>query len=177
MYTKVCLVSPILQFDGIYSSPAESHDTLASGKNITPDLDIEPLLSPVSSPPSPFAYRANISNYLPFTHLDDDKESEDNNDHDDEEENEPQNIEVLTGYRNNSGWALTTPLPQGWTHTASDNDHNDPQGWNTRISNNNTAVGRNNRCLLAKQLPTIFVTNHRSFFSKIPQLSRTYEDI
>ena len=149
-----------------------------SGQNITADLDIEPLLSPISSPPSPFAYRANVSNYLPFTHLDDDKEAEDNNDHDDEKENEPQNIEVLTGQRNNRAWARTVPLPQGWTHTASDNKHNYPQGWNTRISNNNTAVVRNNRCLLARQLPTIFVTNHRWFFPKLRnflEFMKTYE--
>ena len=64
---------------------------------------------------------------------------------------------------------MNTNLPEGWIDKTqsfqfSNQDNNIPKGWNTR--NNNITIQRDNRKILASKLPTIFVTNHRSFFPK-----------
>ena len=61
-------------------------------------------------------------------------------------ENQP--IEVVVGNQD-----------EGWNK-----GRNPPQNWIVRT--NNITIKRNSNCLLASQLPTIFVTNHRSFFPK-----------
>ena len=66
------------------------------------------------------------------------------------------------------GWNMNSNIPEGWT--ARDENRwrvtsNIPPGWRTK--NNNITVRRDNKLLLAAKLPTIFVTNHRSFFPKI----------
>ena len=67
-----------------------------------------------------------------------------------EDNNEQQTIQVLVGSRNDSG-----------------NNYNDlPGGWKARNIKNNITIHRDNRKILASMLPTIFVTNHRSFFPK-----------
>ena len=67
-----------------------------------------------------------------------------------EDNNEQQTIQVLIGNRNDSG-----------------NNYNDlPDGWKARNIKNNITIHRDNRKILASMLPTIFVTNHRSFFPK-----------
>ena len=64
-------------------------------------------------------------------------------------------------------------LPEGWKSNDNDYELNNvgwkdnstlPVGW--KVNSNNITVKRDNRCLLASKLPTIFVTNHRSFFLK-----------
>ena len=64
------------------------------------------------------------------------------------------------------GWIIRNPtvglnltLAEGWRE-----DNILPARWTTR--DNNITVRRDNRCILASKLPTIFVTNHRSFFPK-----------
>ena len=64
------------------------------------------------------------------------------------------------------GWITRNPtvglnltLAEGWRE-----DNILAARWTTR--DNNITVRRNNRCILASKLPTIFVTNHRSFFPK-----------
>ena len=64
---------------------------------------------------------------------------------------------------------MNTNLPEGWIDKTqsfqfSNQDNNIPKGWNTR--NNNITIQRDNRKILANKLPTVFVTNHRSFFPK-----------
>jgi hypothetical protein len=43
---------------------------------------------------------------------------------------------------------------------------NNNAGFTGHNRRNNIVVRRDNRCILASQLPTVFVTNHRSFFPK-----------
>ena len=100
----------MLQLDGICSSPTESADSPTTRHNITPIIEIEPLLSPVSSPPSPFALRTDISNYQPFTAVGDNEEEDNNNDNDGRDENLAQNIEVLTYQSNVGGWEQDASL-------------------------------------------------------------------
>ena len=92
------------------------------------------------------------------------------------------------------GWAGDNTLPEGWTpkHNCNSDDTTLPglddvrdqpiqaiignrcEGWNKnkqlpagwRATTTNTTVKRDNRTILASQLPTIFATNHRSFFPK-----------
>ena len=64
-----------------------------------------------------------------------------------DDDNVPKPIEVVIGNRY-EGWK-----DKGSMHA----------GWNT---NNTTTVRRDNKRILASKLPTIFVTNHRSFFPK-----------
>ena len=61
-------------------------------------------------------------------------------------DNIPKQIEVVIGNRY-EGWKDRGSIPAGWT-------------------DNNITVRRDNRRILASKLPTIFVTNHRSFFPK-----------
>ena len=76
-------------------------------------------------------------------------------------------------------WNLTnpnvdwhSPLPEGWRDNNQRNEQNHnsdldqgwgddntlPKGWKSK--GNNITVRRDNRCILASKLPTIFVTNH-----------------
>ena len=108
-----------------------------------------------------------------------------------EEDNQ---IKVLTGHRpSHVGWNDSRTLPEDWTHSNQSEDHNNsddaegwkedehmpagwndrmhqqqnlPSGWISRDKSNYIKVKRDNRCLLASKLPTVFVTNHRSFFPK-----------
>ena len=61
-------------------------------------------------------------------------------------------------------------LPEGWKNATYGegwkNDNTLPDGWRSKIHSNNITIKRNNKYLLASHLPTIFVTNHRSFFPK-----------
>ena len=138
------------------------------------DLVLGPLLSPMSNPPSPELNLSNLSDFLPYVHDDDDEGFDESIDEEPTEEQE-QSIQVITGTRGNNdnnvhhdwsgsrliqGWKDNPNLPQGWS-----NNQNLPQGLRGQ-GQNNTTVRRNNRILLAAQLPTIFVTNHRSFFPK-----------
>ena len=61
------------------------------------------------------------------------------------------------------GWKTPDNPPTGWRSTCDNGDYL-PSGWKTR--NNNITIHRDNRKILASMLPTIFVTNHRSFFPK-----------
>ena len=71
-------------------------------------------------------------------------------------------------------WNLTedSHIPDGWITTNQEepsyegwrNDTTLPRNW--KASSNNITAKRDNRCILASKLPTIFVTNHRSFFPK-----------
>ena len=107
------------------------------------------------------------SDYLPYsnnnipdnTHVEDEDnthlEDDDNTQHEDDDNtqseknnSEPQPIQVVTSNR-----------VQGWN-----NNMIIPKGWTTRI--NNVTIQRNNKGLLARMLPTVFVTNHRLFFPK-----------
>ena len=146
--------SPIIQTDG-NASPR---------LNISSDSDFEigPLLSPVSPPHSPGTFMLNLSNYLPLTNESDDSLANDLS-------QERQDIDVINGisFQSSEGWELEDSLPDGWTPRQDPilpQDPNIPSGWNLR--NNNITVRRDNRCLLASQLPVLFVTNHRSFFPK-----------
>ena len=146
--------SPIIQTDG-NASPRQS---ISSDS----DLEIGPLLSPVSPPPSPGTFMLNLSNYLPLTNENDESLANDLS-------QEGQDIEVINGisFQSFEGWELEDSLPDGWMPRQDPilpQDPNIPSGWNLR--NNNITVRRDNRCLLASQLPVIFVTNHRSFFPK-----------
>ena len=147
------------------ASPIAQTDGNASPRlNISSDSDLEigPLLSPLSPPPSPGIFRLNLSNYLPLTNENDDSLV-------DNLSQEGQNIEVVTGisFQDSEGWESEESLPDGWI-TRQDplllQDPDIPDGWNLR--NNNITVRRDNRGLLASQLPVLFVTNHRSFFPK-----------
>ena len=62
--------------------------------------------------------------------------------------NDDRIIQVITGNRQND-WNPTRELPRGW---------------NPR--DNNITIHMDNRQMVASMLPTIFVTNHRSFFPK-----------
>ena len=108
-------------------------------------------MSPIVSPPSPEVDQANLSNYYPYTNENEDEgfeENEDEDNDDDLELNQEHLIQVITGIHQPSGWWDNQTLPQGrWQQTT-----------------NNTTIRRDNRVLLAAQLLTIFVTNHRSFF-------------
>ena len=99
------------------------------------------------------------SDYLPYTNniIPDNTQLEDeDNTHYEDDDNaqpeknvsEPQNIQVVTSDRD-QGWNKVTTLPKGWT---------------TR--NNLVTIQRSNKMLLARALPTLFVTYHRSFFPK-----------
>ena len=83
------------------------------------------------------------SDFLPYSnnHLHDDSLP-------DEENDQNQSIQVVVGNRRQDWWY----------------DKNLPGGWIPRT--NNITVHRDNRKILASKLPTIFVTNHRSYFPK-----------
>ena len=69
-----------------------------------------------------------------------------------EDDDEHKQIQVVLGNRpNNLGWSNDGYLPENWT---------------VRPSNNNITIHRDNRRILASKLPTVFVSNHRSFFPK-----------
>ena len=77
-------------------------------------------------------------------------------------ENRPNNSNL------HEDWHYTCTIPEGWMDSnpgerRKDNDAL-PAGW--KATKNNKTLTRDNRCLLASKLPTIFVTNHRSFFPK-----------
>ena len=115
----------------------------------------------------------NLSNYLPLTNENDDSLANDLS-------QERQDIEVINGisFQSSEGWELEDSLPDGWTPRQDPmlpQDPNIPSGWNLR--NNNITVRRDNRCLLASQLPVLFVTNHRSFspkFNNFLELMNTF---
>ena len=107
------------------------------------------------------------SDYLPYsnnnipdnTHVEDEDnthlEDDDNTQHEDDDNtqseknnSEPQPIQVVTSNRV-QGWNNNMILPKGWT---------------TRI--NNVTIQRNNKGLLSRMLPTVFVTNHCFFSSR-----------
>ena len=87
-----------------------------------------------------------------------------------------QTIPVIKGhcliYDQNSdiptGWSENDSLPEGWMASTADSDLPTgwsvnsplPEGWITSTKNNNKTIRRDNRCILASKLPTIFVTNH-----------------
>ena len=54
-----------------------------------------------------------------------------------------------TGRTSEYGWRSTLDIPQGW-----------------KLKNNSITIRKENKLLLAAKLPTIFLTNHRSFFPK-----------
>ena len=62
------------------------------------------------------------------------------------------------------GWQGNPNLPPDRSYDDWHDDTNLPPGWIPR--RNNTTVHRDNRTILASKLPTVFVTNHRSFFPK-----------
>ena len=68
------------------------------------------------------------------------------------------------------GWKEDEYMPIGW-NVRMHQGQNLPSGWMIRDKagnpkNNNITVKRDNRCLLASKLPTVFVTNHQSFSPK-----------
>ena len=74
---------------------------------------------------------------------------------------------------NNDGWSDNGIVPSNWNLNNSNmeypgegwrEDGTLPDGW--KSTRNNITVKRDNRCILASKLPTMFVTNHRSFFPK-----------
>ena len=79
------------------------------------------------------------SNFLPHSY----------NETDGENEQDQLPIPVIVGNRNHDGWKENRKILHGW-----------------KIKSNNITVKRDNRCLLASKLPSLFVTNHRSFFPK-----------
>ena len=98
------------------------------------------------------------SGYLPYTNIDvndntrPENENSENqsNDNTQEGDDDPGNqvIQVIVGNRT-EGWNINKAHPNEW-----------------RMRSNNITVKRDNRLLLANKLPTVFVTNHRSFFPK-----------
>ena len=112
--------------------------------------------------------------------------------------NEDNNLPV--GWMSNSrieGWGYNTSPPDGrmvsrhheddppggYTDTnnsgSPDHDNNLPEGWksNQRTRSNNIMIKRNNNYLLASHLPTIFVTNHRSFFPKFKNFTEVMQTL
>ena len=157
-YTKTytpSLTSPTTPINGNTSpSPSTSSDS---------DFKIDPLISPVVSPPSPVAFGLNLSDYLPLTReYDDSLENKLNQ--------EEQNIQVITGtrYQQPNGWEPEEFLPDDWMlrqdHPIVLPDPNISAVWDPR--NNNITVRRDNLYLLASQLPVLFVTNNPSFSPK-----------
>ena len=172
-------VYEIAQLDGNDTlSPPPQQPTLRQVQVTPPahveeDLVVGPLLSPISNPPSPDLNPANLSDFLPYIDYNDDEGFDESIEQDFTEEQD-QLIQVITGtsggdnttiYQDwggsqlTQGWREDTDLSHGWN-----NNPTLPEGW--RQGTNNTTVRRDNRVLLAAQLPTIFVTNHRSFFPK-----------
>ena len=76
-----------------------------------------------------------------------------------EDDNVQQPIQVITGNRTD-GWNSDSLLPGGWISKC-----------------NNITVKRDNRLLLGSKMPTIFVTNHRSFFSKFNNFVEAMETL
>ena len=97
---------------------------------------------------------SSYSDFLPYSN-----NSLLNNTLPEDDDQEHQSIQVITGNRND-----------GWN-----NDQNLPGGWITR--NNNITVCRDNRQVIATMLPTIFVTNHRSFFPKFNNFVETMKTL
>ena len=79
------------------------------------------------------------------------------NTYQEDDDNASKHIEVVIGNRY-IGWIDKGSLPAGWNERSSM-----PAERNT---SNNITVRKDNKRILASKLPTIFVTNHRSFFPK-----------
>ena len=94
------------------------------------------------------------SDWLPYSNITilDDTQPE-------EDDNVQQPIQVVTGNRTD-GWNSDSLLPGGWISKC-----------------NNITIKRDNRLLLGSKMPTIFVTNHRSFFPKINNFSEAMETL
>ena len=82
------------------------------------------------------------SNFLPYC-------SNASNETTTENEEVQHPISVIVSNRNHESWKEDRNIPRGW-----------------KSKNNNITVKKDNRCLLASKLPSLFVTNHRSFFPK-----------
>ena len=76
-----------------------------------------------------------------------------------EDDNVQQPIQVVTDNRI-TGWNRDSLLPGGWIS-----------------KHNNITVKRDNRLLLGSKMPTIFVTNHRSFFPKFNNFVEAMETL
>ena len=63
-----------------------------------------------------------------------------------------------------------TDLPEGWIGTLCDKDPSNKRS-------NNITIKRNNNFLKASHLPTIFVTNHRSFFPKFNNFTEVMQTL
>ena len=62
---------------------------------------------------------------------------------------------------------------------SSRDDKNLPEGWKSTHNkrSNNITIKRNKNYILASHLPTIFVTNHRSFFPKFKNFTEVMKTL
>ena len=67
---------------------------------------------------------------------------------------------------NHINWNDNNVFPDGWRHNTQ-----------SKENSNNITVRRNNKYLLASQLPTIFVTNHCLFFPKFHSFTEVMETL
>ena len=125
------------------------------------------------------------TNYLPHSYSVNVNRTEES----DDEDEVSQEITVLAGNRSNEGWPANMNIPSSWRDKINNINEDDDEvsqeipvfvgnrsneGWpanmnipsSWRDKSNNITVRKDNRCILASKLPTIFVTNHRSFFPK-----------
>ena len=123
----------------------------------------------MSNPPSPELNLSNLSDFFPYINNDDD-EGFDECIEEESTEDQEQSIQVVTGTRSDDNplhqdWSGSRLLTQGWSDNPKPSSGLEqqpkPSPRPKRSTRNNTTVKRNNRVLLAAQLSTIFVTNHR----------------